>query len=241
MFNVYYGGVDISTYGLLPMVVEFRPSIPGSVPKLIDYEIPGRDGALIQHEGAVEDIDIAINLSLVATPDTYMESYLEAVNEIYAVTDKWLYFSDDTFKYRVKYITFTDNSRLVKEAGRFTAVFRCEGYAYTREEIEFDLTHGGTYTVWSSSVSKPTFIISGSGLATITVNQKTVTANLPGSSQSIVIDTNLMVAYKFQDGSNLMTSVSGDLSELWFKHGENSVSVSGGLTRKLYYYDRMRT
>ena len=241
MFKAYYGGTDISSFGTVPIIIERRPSIPGAVPKYTEYWIPGRDGSLIKTDNTVEDIDISVEMALAATPDTFMERYLEAVNELFSVTSKWLKFSDCDYSYKVKYVTMTENNRAVKEAGRFTAVFHCEGYAYGDEEESPELTHGGEYEYYINGVSAhPIFDISASqGTSTITVNGNQVTVNL--AAGHTMIDTDLMIAYKYGTTQNLMTSVSGDLSSLWMHHGTNTISVTGGTTRKMYYRERYRT
>ena len=73
---------------------------------------------------------------------------------------------------------------------------------------------------------KPIYKISGEGVCTLSVNGKSMTANI---GQNLTIDTELMLAYR-TDGTLMTTSVNGDYEDLWLSEGENTVTITNGFT-----------
>ena len=76
------------------------------------------------------------------------------------------------------------------------------------------------------ALSKPIYMITGEGMCTLTVNGKSVTANV---GQNLTINTDLMLAYR-KDGTMMNTAVTGDYEDLWLNSGENSITITSGFS-----------
>ena len=74
------------------------------------------------------------------------------------------------------------------------------------------------------SVSHPEYLIIGEGNCTLTVNGKTMEANV---GQNLTINTDLMLAYR-KDGEMQNTQVTGNYEDLYLAEGENQISISAG-------------
>lgn len=219
-YTLTYNGYTAKSKGL---EISYRPPIPSAVDKMTEYVIPKRDGKLHYYEGTVEDIDISVTFSFVATEDTFGTTFREIMAWLYDDTDRTLSFSDDAdWYYKVKRVTVgTDVERIHKIAGAFKVTFTCEGYAYKKSGQNPTSNYTNSY-----DTSHPLYEISGSGQCTLTVNGMTMTASVVSK---IYIDTDLMIAYR-SGGTMANTSVTGDYSDLWLKPGSNSVSVTNGFT-----------
>ena len=75
-------------------------------------------------------------------------------------------------------------------------------------------------------MSKPEYKITGEGLCALTVNGKTMKANV---GQNLTINTELMLSYR-EDGAIMNSSVTGEYKDLYLKPGENRISVSSGFS-----------
>ena len=73
------------------------------------------------------------------------------------------------------------------------------------------------------------YIISGEGRCTITVNGKNMTANI---GQNLTIDTELMIAYR-TDGTTANTAVKGDYEDLYLQPGENQIGITRGFSMEV--------
>ena len=75
-------------------------------------------------------------------------------------------------------------------------------------------------------LSQPVYRITGEGMCTLTVNGKTMKANV---GQNLIIDTSLRLAYR-TDGTIQNTSVSGSYEDLYLLPGLNQLSLSDGFS-----------
>ena len=78
-------------------------------------------------------------------------------------------------------------------------------------------------------MSKPIYKIKGEGICTISVNGKTVKANV---GQNLTIDTELMIAYR-EDGTMNNTAITGDYESLYLPEGDLSVTATSGFDVKI--------
>ena len=138
-----------------------------------------------------------------------------------------LVFSDDLdCFYQVYHVKLGDLERITRRLGTFEAGFVCYPYRYLAEgenwtEEKFFYNRGAP--------AHPIYFIAGEGMCTLTVNGKTLTANV---GQNITIDTERMIAYR-EDGAIMNTSVTGEYENAYLLHGKNEVSVSKGFSLKL--------
>lgn len=221
MFSVDYNGENCLKFGIFPVR---RPSIPAPERNVTETTIPGRDGAIIESDGSYKPITISVEFNFMDAP--------ERVNERYRKFKKWimgtgntgiLKFSDDaSVFYRVLYTKISGVERTSKRIGTFTADFICDPYTYAASGTQRISDYEKIYNPYS--VSHPEFLIEGEGNCTLTVNGKTVTANV---GQNLTINTDLMLAYR-EDGELQNTAISGDYSSLYLLEGENEISITDG-------------
>lgn len=218
MFSVEYNEKSCLEFGILPVT---RPSIPAPEENIEEITIPGRDGALIESEGSHKPITIPVEFNFFTDP--------EKVNEKYRAAKKWLSgsgylkFSDDgSAFYKVLYVKITDVERTSKRIQNFTAEFTCDPYTYM-DSGKYEITDfENIYNPYS--VSHPEYLITGEGNCTLTVNGKTMEANV---GQNLTINTDLMLAYR-TDGEMQNTQVTGNYEDLYLAEGENQISISAG-------------
>lgn len=216
MYSVSFKGANCLEYGLLPVR---RPDIPAPELRVTETEIPGRDGVLTESDGDYAPITISIEFNFMRSPDTWASAFRAA--------KKWLHGSgklelsdDQDYFYRVYYCKIDDCERTSRKIGKFTVEFYCQPYMYQKDgetEVENPIS---LYNF--GAVSHPIYKITGEGMCTLTVNGKSMTANV---GQNITIDTDAMLAYR-EDGTLQNTSVTGDYENLYLAEGENTISVT---------------
>lgn len=129
----------------------------------------------------------------------------------------------DGWFYKVLHTTIGDAERSVKQVGEFTVNFLCEGYAYlSRGQENYDAAKVA-YNPYS--VCHPTYFISGNGTCTLTVNGNEMKAVV---GQSLVINTDLMLAYSEDSGELQNTAVTGNYEDLYLEEGDNTIIITDG-------------
>ena len=229
MFEMAFNQTTASSHGLK---VETRPSIPAPVMRGDFVQIAGRSGSLLVTDGTYEVITIPVVLNFVSwskNPNELGAKYREA--KAWLMGSGNLSFSDDMdVFYKVISVAISSYERF-RTAGRIEAEFTCDPFTYFREgETYINIpTSGKTLTNNYPIESRPLYHITGEGVCSITVNGKTITANV---GQNLWIDCYKMFAYR-EDGTLMNTAVSGDLDLLVLKPGDNSVKVSSGFTMEV--------
>lgn len=197
-----------------------RPSIPCPKRKYREIEIEGRDGKLYEDLETYEDIEISVEYNFLSND----------YNNIMRKVKKWilnktkLKFSDDLeYFYKIQKISIEGNERVWKRLGRFSTKFTCKPFSYLEDGLNsITLTGNSLYNDYY--ISEPIYNITGNGMCTLTVNGKTMVANVGGN---LTIDTELMLAYR-QDGIMQNTSVTGKYEDLKLAEGDNSISITNG-------------
>lgn len=218
MYDLEFNGV---TAGSLGVKVAYRPDMPTPEKRIEQIEIPGRDGSLIETDGAYDDIAIEVEMNFVIARELWGAQF-RRVKQWLADTGNLKFEDDQGFFYKIKNVVIDTTERTVREAGEFTVSFLADPYTYvdsgqremTAAEVAFN----------DYSLAKPTYKITGEGVCTLTVNGNAMTANV---GQNLTIDTDLMIAYR-ADGTTQNTEVTGDYDGLWLPPGENSVSITSG-------------
>lgn len=220
MYDIEYNGRSGRSYGIIPVR---RPSVPAPEPRVTETEIPGRDGALIETDGAYELIEIPIEFNFLRPPDQWMGVYHEAKKWLSG--SGWLKLGDyQSDLYKVLYIRIADTERASRRLGKFTAEFVCDPYAYIADGQKEKAISEVEYNPYATS--HPIYKIKGSGTATLTVNGKIMKATVSGE---ITIDTDRMIAYN-ASGVGQNTALSGDYEDLYLIEGDNTITVTSGFT-----------
>ena len=229
-FTFTYNGINSDEMGVK---VYTRPSIPAAAEVTEQYDIPNV-GTHYYHTGLVEDIQIPVQCSFVAEPNAFQKTAREVSAWLSGSTDRKLIFSDDDeWFYRVKKVTGGDSfQRSLKVAAIFTITFVCEGFAYARDGEKPSTDFTNYY-----ETSKPLYSLTGNAAGSLTINGKSFAVNV---NQNLFIDTERMIAYR-SNGDLVNSSITGDYEDMWLPHGENSISVSNGLTLSVYPRWRRRT
>ncbi len=208
--------------------VEKFVSIPTGKERYTEYAVPGRDGSLLCKEGTYEDIVIAVQLMYLEKPHNIREKYRETKEWLMRGGGGCLKFSDQTdFHYVVKRVEIESNEIEASILGRFTVSFICKPHQYLDNgDIPIDFQNL-LYNPYDEA--HPLYAIQGEGECTLTVNGETVKANI---GQNLTIDTELMIAYRM-DGRMMNTSISGEYTSLYLRHGNNNLSVTRGFAVRI--------
>lgn len=113
-----------------------RPNIPIPKRKTNTIKIPGRDGDVVEDEGAYEDIIIPIQFNFLDR--TNFHNKLRLVRKwLLNITDNKLTFSDDPdYFYKVKIVNCDEIERQLKVFGYFEVKFTCDPFQYSYNGIE---------------------------------------------------------------------------------------------------------
>lgn len=220
MFDIEYGGQRASALGVR---VAKRPDMPVPERNITETQIAGRDGSLIESDGTYADIEIEIEMNFIQRPKNWGMSFRKIKGWLLSAEKKELKFSDDpNVFYKVKNVFLDTIERQVRQSGEFTAAFLCEPYTFM-EEGKFPFSPGNqVYNPYL--IAKPVYQITGNGLCVLTVNGKSMQAEI---GQNLTIDTERMLSYR-QDDTIINTTVAGDYEDLWLAEGENTITVTNG-------------
>ena len=204
-----------------------RPNMPCTSFKKEFINIPGRDGSLCINSKQIEDISISIKFHVVCGRNEWQEKFRLAKKWLLSGGKELVFDDDRGYFYKVKNVTIGTAEREVKQVGEFEVQFLCDGAQYLKDgkdEIEYSKVgyNPGIF-------SKPIYKITGEGVCTLSVNDKTMIANVSGN---IVIDTELMLAYR-EDGTSQNTAVKGNYEDLYLQEGDNVITVSEGFECKV--------
>ena len=219
-YDVQYNGTKGGEIGIL--VVQ-RPDIPAPEKRYSTYEIPDRDGTLYVNDNTIADIEIEVEFNFMGEPEEWFSLFRTAKGWLMNRSEGKLVFLDDPdYFYKVKRVQIETAERICYEIGRFIARFVCAGCQYleagTQEYTPQQAAENPYY------LSHPVYKITGEGMCTLTVNGKTMTANV---GQNITIDTERKVSYR-QDGTVQNTEVTGWYEDLYLMSGTNTISVTSG-------------
>ena len=207
------------------MMTEY-PVIPNAELVYNTYEIPGRDGELVEAKSYRKNITIAPMLTLVAdeVDQIHYADYIRKAQRWLKGTG-WLRFSDtqDT-RFRVLKIQHNGSERETPVWGQFSPAFVCEPYEYKADGLQAYPIAEITYNPYD--ICKPIYRITGESAGTITVNGNPITINV---GQNLTIDTAKQITYR-TDGTLVMNSITGDYEDMWLDNGNVAITVSSGLT-----------
>ena len=157
-----------------------------------------------------------------------MQLFVSFVSELSLSDRLYLYELHGNF-FRIKSMEVSDYNQVSDRDIEFTATIVCDPGEYIEDgRISYDyLDSKLKQNVYSEC--HPTYQITGNGQCTITVNGKSMTATVGGT---LVIDTGRMLAYQ-SDASIQNAVVTGDYEDLYFKTGNNPISITTGFELKV--------
>lgn len=199
-----------------------RPNIPCPVRKYREFEIEGRNGKLYEDLGVYDDIEIPVEYNFI---NIDYHNTMRKVKKWMCNKTKLIFSDDAEYFYKIQKISIEGNERVWKKIGRFTIKFTCKPFSYVADG-ENSITFNGGSLYNDYYISEPAYQIIGNGICTLTVNGKTMTANV---SNNVIINTELMEAYRI-DRTNVNTTISGDYEDLYLIEGENTINITNGFT-----------
>ena len=203
------------------LLVATRPSKPSPVMQYEEVKVPG--GKTLYREKGYGDIDIPVSFNFVSR-NTWDKDFRIMKSWLLSKVNNKLKFSDDLeVFYKVNKVTIDTPERVMRKIGRFTAIFTCEPYIYIDEnERELESVLYNDYLI-----TRPIYRIVGEGYLTLTINNKTIKANV---GQELIIDTDKGLCYRNGIVNNV--ALQGRYEDLFLQEGENTFSWTSGF--KIY-------
>ena len=224
-YDIAYNGISGKSIGV---DVVKRPDVPVPEDRYEEVSIPGRDGLMYVYEEVIEDIEIAVELNFLTDADKWMEQAGKIKAWLKETHGGKLVLGDDRdFFYKVKKVLLDPIIRPDWRVGKTTATFTCAGYRFLSDGEEQCTIEDAIYNPYKQC--QPKYLITGEGLCTLTVNGRTMTANV---GQNITIDTALKLAYR-TDGTMMNTSVAGKYEDIILESGANILEITPGFDLKI--------
>lgn len=211
------------------LLVATRPSKPSPVMEYEEVKVPG--GNTLYREKGYVDIEIPVSFNFLSKrPSDWDKDFKTIKNWLLGKINNKLKFSDDLeVFYKVNKVTIDTPERVMKRIGRFTATFTCEPYVYI-DENERELV---TLLYNNYLPSKPIYRIVGEGYLTLTINNKTIKANV---GQELIIDTDKGLCYR--EGIVNNVALDGRYEDLYLQEGNNTFNWTSGF--KIYILPNWR-
>lgn len=209
------------------MIFENYPMIQMGQRQYDSVVIPGR-GTLLSDTDTYSDtiITFTIDVNVMMSADARIKAYLDARRIL--VDLKTISFCDSPeYFYRVKTVSVGAVGQYSEIAGDFEVQLICEPAVYLQAGTkQYDAAEAADNPY---SVCRPLYRITGEGVCTLTVNGKTMSANI---AQNLTIDTGRMLAYR-TDGTLQNTAVTGRYEDLYLQPGKNTIAVTAGFSLKV--------
>lgn len=224
MLDVEYNGIRGSSLGL---IVKERPSIPAAVKKADEIEIPGRSGVVRTEKDEFEESKFTIDFNYIGRSEDWYERWRMAQEWLSAPNKKLILSDDPEYFFLVTKIELSEAERTTERIGNFSATVRTkDGLHYLRTgalECAPEKIKRNVY-----ETAHPIYKITGTGTCVITVNGKSVMADV---DQELTIDTERKLAYQNKKMKN--TALTGDYEDLYFRKGKIEVSITDGFEAKI--------
>ncbi|MFV0553000.1 MAG: distal tail protein Dit [Anaerorhabdus sp.] len=221
-YSFFIDDISIVNYGFC---ISKRPNIPAPERVYDEISIPGRNGSLLVDRKVYQNVQIEIEINYISNPNEWNDKFRKLKNILNNAAGKKLMFSDDQlYFYRIKKCIIGSNERIFKIGGMIRPMFVLEPFQYVKSGL--DVLHNPSSLNNEFDESYPIYQIQGEGMCTLTVNGKSITANI---GQNLTIDTNRRLSYR-NDGTLMNTSLKGYYEDLCLQHGENKIEVSAGFS-----------
>lgn len=198
-------------------------NIPCPLEKYTEHIIAGKDGTLIEKKGKYDDIKITVRFNYKEIRENG-EIYRNVKNSFLSRTDGKLKINTmSDYFYVVKRVEIETETKKMIRTGEFEVIFTCDPFTYLESGLQ-EQNENNLYN--SYYISHPIYKIAGEGVCNLTVNGKTMKANISGN---LTINTDLMISYR-EDGTMQNTSVTGDYEELYLLPGDNTIELTNGFS-----------
>lgn len=222
-YDFTFKGETASGHGVY---VEKRPDIPAGKEETDFITIAGRDSPIAVRTGERKNIEIALSCGFLENREMWSAKAREIRKWINGEGE--LSFADSAnFFWKVRDVELKEFVRETKKIGKFDVTFTCDPYEYLKDGLREQDVEKVRYNPYDTA--HPTYLITGNGTCTLTVNGKTMKATV---GQNLTIDTDRMLAYR-EDGSIMNTSVNGDYEDLYLQPGENAINITSGFGMKV--------
>lgn len=213
-YDIQYNGVTGASHGL---ILYDYPEFGGAEKSYETYPVAGRLGELVGVDDYKSNLTITCVFSVISK--ALMDS-IRGIKDWLSGNGELVLSDSPDIYYKVWKIDYDGIERELRHYGRFTAIFTCTPYEYRLDgKNAVDAPDFNPY-----SLSRPSYLITGNGTCTLTVNGKNMTATVNGDLE---INTELMLSTR-QDGTLQNTAVTGNYDDLYLQHGENQISITAG-------------
>lgn len=210
--------------------IEETPSLDRPKRHYKVYDVPGRNGEIIEMMNSFENIDKEYKVWAA-------NDYFRDVTQDYIAISEWLNATngycrlEDDFEpdiYRMAYFTGPfDVENLLTLYGKTKLKFRCRPERFYKSgERSIEVANGGNIHNFTAFTAKPLIKITGSGNCSITIG--THTMNIANLVDYIYIDCDNMEAYR-QKAENRNLLISGDFPVI--DPGNQQVRTTGSVTK----------
>lgn len=219
---IWFNGKSGDDFGL---IVEKYPEVIFPMRKNEKIAVPGRNGDLLIQQDAFENVSQRY--------DIYISAEQPRLTTVIHKIAEWLCvkgykrLEDSYFLETFRLAAFhggIEIENILNRFGRATIEFDCKPQRFYKSgDFFLDMTSGQTLLNPSPFTAKPILITSGSGAATITINNNTLTLT---DCNGMTIDCDNMQISKAGVSKN--STISGKFFEL--PEGESTISWTGGIT-----------
>ncbi len=218
MYNIEYRGETCIEHGVY---ITQRPAIPSPVEEVETFKVAGRDGILIG-DRYLSPIELYIEMNFKERRDRWAARYRE-IKKWLSRSGNLIQKDDKEYFLKVFYVQLEEEERIIKKYGKFRAHFICDPYMYRVDGLEEYAINDPRILDNPYEICHPTYIVTGSGTRTLTVNGKTATLTVNGTT---IVDTDRMITYTQADHTLRNTRLTGDYEDLYLQEGENALSAS---------------
>lgn len=221
-----FNGHNSDEFGIC---IENTPSLDRPERKHNVYQIPGRNGDIVEMLDAYDNINKTYTVWAA-------NDYFTDVTKDYNAIAAWLYTTngytrlEDDFEpdiFRLAYFVGPmDVENLLNMYGKTKLTFNCRPERYFKDgEKTITITNGSTIINKTAFTAKPLICITGSGDCSIRIGIHTM--NITGLVDYIYIDCDTMEAYR-QAAENKNNMISGDFPVI--DSGTQSIVTTGTIT-----------
>lgn len=216
-------GVDTRVYDIYQRE---RIDIPSPEQDVELIEIRGRHGALTKKNG-FKDITLPVEFIFYEKGKSFKKAF-NSFKLLVMNAKKLTVNNEEDLYYKVKFVEIEDAINVRGDVGEFTVNFTLDPFQY--ETVDSSQTITSRTTINNEGYeSQPIITAHMSGTGKIYINDQEITIqNINGT---IIIDSELMNAYRNNNGinENLNHHMIGDFPIL--KHGENVIDFDGDITK----------
>lgn len=202
-----------------------RPPLPSPELRVEFKEVPGRHGSLTDID-AYSDVTFSVEYNVLENKN--IKPLIRQIRGFLSFT-KTIQFTDDDVYYKVKHTRILEATSEIEEYGLFTVEYVCDPFQYQIDVEDINITKKQIITNTGTVESEPLYIIKGSGLGKLIVNDDELDLIDLKEDEELYLDAELLLAYSKDDlKNNRNFKIHGRIPNL--KVGQNSISFSGGIT-----------